>query len=77
MKLEKIDFFNPMIVVAGMLLFLIMGYIGSFNYRFDDPLDIEVILTVILSCIVFTAGVLLVKFKIGSREILHRKHKNQ
>ena len=59
MKLEKLDFFNPLIVVAGILLFLVMGYIGSFNYRFDGPLDFNVMATVIFSCIVFAAGVIL------------------
>ena len=59
MKLEKLDFFNPLIVVVGILLFLVMGYIGSFNYRFDDPLDFNVMATVIFSCIVFAAGVIL------------------
>jgi oligosaccharide repeat unit polymerase len=65
MKLEKIDLFNPLIVVAGILLFLAMGYVGSFNYRFDDPLDIEVIATILFSCIVFAAAALLVKYKIN------------
>ena len=45
--MKKYDFFNPLIVVAGILAFLAMGYVGSFNYRFDDPLDMGVILTVI------------------------------
>ena len=65
MKIEKIDFFNPLIVVAGILLFLAMGYAGSFNYRFDDPLDSAVILTVLFSCIVFGAAALLVKYKVN------------
>ena len=41
----KTDFFNPLIIVAAILVFLTMGYIGSFNYRFEDPLNINVILT--------------------------------
>ena len=61
----KIDIFNPLILVVGILIFLIMGYIGSFNYRFEDPLDLEVILTVILSCIIFSLGALFVKYKIN------------
>jgi oligosaccharide repeat unit polymerase len=65
MKIEKIDFFNPLIVVVGILLFLAMGYAGSFNYRFDDPLDSAVILTVLFSCIVFGAAALLVKYKVN------------
>ena len=52
-----------MILVVGMLAFLAMGYIGSFNYRFEDPLKLEVILTIIFACIVFAIGVLLVKYK--------------
>ena len=62
---NKIDFFNPLIVVVGILAFLAMGYIGSFNYRFEDPLNTAVILTVIFSCIVFAIGVLLAKYKIN------------
>lgn len=59
----KRDFFNPLIVVAAILVFLVMGYIESLNYRFENPLNIEVILTVIFSCAIFTAGVLLIKYK--------------
>ena len=68
---NKIDYFNPMIVVVGILAFLAMGYIGSFNYRFEDPLKLEVILTVIFACIIFSVGVLLAKHKINieSKEI--------
>ena len=65
---NRIDFFNPLIVVAGILLFLAMGYVGSFNYRFDDPLDLEVILTILFSCIVFAAGVIIAKRKISTPE---------
>ncbi|WP_405291508.1 oligosaccharide repeat unit polymerase family protein [Methanobrevibacter sp.] len=65
MNLEKIDFFQPFIVVVAILAFLIMGYIGSFNYRFEDPLNSEVILTIIFACIVFSAGILIIKFKIN------------
>ena len=46
---KKIDIFQPLILVVAILAFLLMGYIGSFNYRFEDPLDIEVILTVIFA----------------------------
>ena len=60
---SKIDFFNPLIVVVAILAFLAMGYIGSFNYRFEDPLKLEVILTIIFACIVFAVGVLLVKYR--------------
>ena len=63
MKLEKIELLNPMILVVGILIFLAMGYIGSFNYRFEDPLNLNVILTIIFSCIVFSVGVILAKHK--------------
>ena len=66
MKLEKLDYFQPFIVVVAILAFLLMGYIGSFNYRFEDPLNSQVILTVIFACIVFSAGALFVKFKISA-----------
>jgi oligosaccharide repeat unit polymerase len=62
---SKIDYFNPLILVVGILAFLAMGYIGSFNYRFEDPLKLEVILTVVFACIIFIVGVLLVKYKIN------------
>ena len=61
--MRKYDFFNPLIVVIAILAFLAMGYVGSFNYRFEDPLDAEVILTVIFACIIFTVGYLAVKYK--------------
>lgn len=66
MKLEKLDFFQPLIVVVAILAFLLMGYIGSFNYRFEDPLNSKVILTVIFACIVFSAGALFIKFKVSA-----------
>lgn len=46
-----------------------MGYVGSFNYRFEDPLDLEVILTIIFACIIFAAGALLIKFKINVENV--------
>ena len=64
MELKKADLFQPLIVVVAILAFLAMGYIGSFNYRFEDPLNAEVILTIIFACIVFAAGALFIKFKI-------------
>lgn len=64
MKLKDIDFFQPMIIVVSILMFLSMGYIGSFNYRFEDPLDLEVILILLFACIVFAAGTLITKYKI-------------
>ena len=64
MDFKKIDVFQPLIVVVAILTFLLMGYIGSFNYRFKNPLDLEVISTIIFACIVFAAGVLIVKLKI-------------
>lgn len=65
MKFEKIDFFQPLIVVVAILVFLAMGYIGSFNYRFEDPLKPEVILTIIFSCIIFLIGAICIKYKIN------------
>ena len=38
MDFKKVDFFQPTIIVVAILVFLLMGYIGSFNYRFEDPL---------------------------------------
>lgn len=61
--MRKYDLFNPLIVVVAILAFLLMGYVGSFNYRFEDPLDAEVILTVIFACAIFAAGFLAVKYK--------------
>ena len=63
------DLFNPLIVVAAILAFLAMGYIGSFNYRFEDPLKPEVILTVIFACIVFTIGYLIIRYKVKAENI--------
>ncbi len=68
MKLEKIDLFQPGIVVVAILVFLAMGYIGSFNYRFEDPLKLEVILTVIFACIVFIVGMAIAKYKIDFKQ---------
>ena len=65
MEIEKIDFFQPFLVVVGILAFLAMGYVGSFNYRFENPLSLEVILTVLFSCIIFTIGLIAVKYKIN------------
>lgn len=58
------DFFNPSIAVVAILAFLAMGYIGSFNYRFEDPLNSNVILTVIFSCTVFIISLITVQYKI-------------
>ena len=69
MNLKKIDFFNPAILIAAILIFLAMGYIGSFNYRFEGPLNWEVILTVLFACLVFLIGVIAVKYKIKVEEI--------
>ena len=64
MKIEKIDFFQPLIIVIAIVVFLAMGYVGSFNYRFEDPLKPEVILTILFSCLIFTMGVFAVKYKV-------------
>ena len=68
MKLEKIDFFQPLLVVIAILVFLAMGYVGSFNYRFEDPLNLNVILTIIFSCAIFIAGAVIVKYKVHVEE---------
>lgn len=65
MKIEKIDFFQPFLIVIAIIVFLAMGYIGSFNYRFEDPLKHEVILTILFSCLIFTFGVVAVKYKVN------------
>lgn len=46
-----------------------MGYIGSFNYRFEDPLNTQTILTVIYSCVIFLIGVLCVRGKFTVEKI--------
>ena len=65
MNLEKPDYFQPLIVVVAILAFLSMGYIGSFNYRFEDPLSPDVIITILFSCIIFAVGAIAVKYKIN------------
>ncbi|WP_407391927.1 oligosaccharide repeat unit polymerase family protein [Methanobrevibacter sp.] len=65
MNLKEIDFFNPYILIVAILAFLAMGYIGSFNYRFDDPLDMEVIALILFSCIIFAIGMIIVKYKVN------------
>lgn len=69
--MKKYDYFNPLIVVVAILAFLGMGYIGSFNYRFEDPLDLEVILTVIFAALIFAIAYLAIKYKVNieSKEI--------
>lgn len=61
--MKRYDYFNPLIVVVAILAFLAMGYIGSFNYRFEDPLDLEVILTIVFACILFAIAYLAVRYK--------------
>ena len=65
MRMEKIDFFQPFLIVVAIVAFLAMGYAGSFNYRFENPLNTEVILTVLFSCLIFTAGIIAVKYEIN------------
>lgn len=62
-SIRKIDFFHPYIVPVLILAVLVMGYIGSFNYRFQDPLNTQTILTVIFACIIFVVGVVIVSKK--------------
>ena len=66
---NKITIFHPLILPVAFLIFLTMGYIGSFNYRFTDPLNINVIITVILACVVFTAGVLITRADFKDKKI--------
>lgn len=60
---RKIDFFHPYIVPTAIIIFLIMGYIGSFNYRFEDPLNTQTILTIIFAAILFTIAAFIVSKK--------------
>lgn len=60
---RKIDFFHPYIVPIAIIIFLIMGYIGSFNYRFEDPLNTQTILTIIFAAILFTIATFIVSKK--------------
>ena len=64
MNFRKIDFFSPWIVAFCILIFLAMGYIGSFNYRFEYPLSIQTISTVIFAVVVFMVFSLIVRYKI-------------
>lgn len=63
---RKIDFFHPYIVPIAIIIFLVMGYIGSFNYRFEDPLNTQTILTIIFAAILFSLSAFITskKFKI-------------
>ncbi|WP_299521724.1 oligosaccharide repeat unit polymerase family protein [uncultured Methanobrevibacter sp.] len=63
MKLKNFDFFSPYIVALAIVIFLTMGYIGSFNYRFEYPLSIQTIGTVLVGTLVFLIGIIIVKFK--------------
>lgn len=65
---SKIDFFNPLILVVGIVAFLAMGYIGSFNYRFEDPLKLEVTLTIIFACIIFIIGYAIIHYKMDIKK---------
>ena len=62
-SLRKIDFFHPYIVSLLILIVLVMGYIGSFNYRFEDPLNTQTILTVIFATLLFTIAVFITSKK--------------
>lgn len=64
MNFRKIDFFSPWIVALCILIFLAMGYVGSFNYRFEYPLSLQTISTVVFAVIVFMIFSLIVKYKI-------------
>ena len=63
--------FNPLIIVFATIIFLIMGYVGSFNYRFENPVNNQVILTVIFSIVVFSIGYLITtKFNLKNKNIV-------
>lgn len=64
-SLRKIDFFHPYIVAIIILIVLAMGYVGSFNYRFEDPLNTQTILTVLFATFLFVIAVFITskKFK--------------
>ena len=64
MNFKKFDFFSPYIVAFAIVVFLSMGYIGSFNYRFEYPLSLETIGVVLLGTLIFLAGAGIVKFKV-------------
>lgn len=67
MRFHDIDFFSPYIMILAILIFLIMGYIGSFNYRFEDPLSTEAIVYVLLAAFFLFLGIFstskFIKFK--------------
>ncbi len=54
--MRKIDFFSPYIVAIAILVFLLMGYIGSFNYRFEYPLSSQTIGVVLAGTLAFLIG---------------------
>ncbi|MDL2270442.1 oligosaccharide repeat unit polymerase family protein [Methanobrevibacter sp. OttesenSCG-928-I08] len=60
-KIKKIDIFSPYIVTLAIIIFLVMGYIGSFNYRFESPLSVESILIVLYSVLIFIIGVFFIQ----------------
>ncbi len=49
---------------VAILIFLVMGYIGSFNYRFEDPLNAQTILTIIFAAVLFTVASFIVSKKV-------------
>lgn len=69
MNFKKVDFFSPAIVAVAIILFLSMGYIGSLNYRFEDPLDASVISIVLYSVILFLISAAIISKKVKVREI--------
>ena len=68
MNLKNFDFFSPYIVAIAIMVFLSMGYIGSFNYRFEYPLSAETIGTVLLATLVFLIGAGIIKSKVTINE---------
>ena len=74
---RRIDIFSPYIVTVVIIAFLIMGYIGSFNYRFENPLNTQTILTTIFASIIFLIGILTVKFKFNVENRLKLNYLNE
>ena len=64
MNFKNFDFFSPYIVAIAIMVFLSMGYIGSFNYRFEYPLSAETIGTVLLATLVFLIGAGIIKSQV-------------
>ena len=65
----KADFFNPVIVALAMIVFLMMGYVGSFNYRFEDPLNFDVFILILIAVLSFLIPCFLISKKENPKDI--------